>query len=145
MHAPPKGWSRIAPAVFYDDAAKAIDWLCASFQFTPALVVKDNDGRVVHSQLMFGDGMIMVGQTGSPGKAHVQSPRSINGVNTQSLCVVVDDVDAHCQHARDAGADILMEPATQDYGEGYWIDRTYEARDLEGHRWWFLQRLDART
>ena len=23
----------------------------------------------------------------------------------------------------------------------YWRDRTCEARDLEGHHWWFMQRL----
>ena len=36
---------------------------------------------------------------------------------------------------------ITVEPATQDYGEGYWVERSYEARDLEGHHWWFVQRL----
>ncbi|MCY4076774.1 MAG: aminotransferase, partial [Acidobacteria bacterium] len=51
------------------------------------------------------------------------------------------DVDAHCERARAAGAVVTMEPATQDYGEGYWADRTCEVRDLEGHHWWFLQRL----
>ena len=53
----------------------------------------------------------------------------------------VDDADAHCERARAAGAVIATEPATQDYGEGYWADRGYEARDLEGHHWWFMQRL----
>ena len=28
-----------------------------------------------------------------------------------------------------------------DYGEEYWEDRTYECADLEGHRWWFCQRI----
>ena len=53
----------------------------------------------------------------------------------------VDDADAHCERARAAGAVITVEPATQDYGEGYWVERSYEARDLEGHHWWFVQRL----
>ena len=66
------------------------------------------------------------------------------GVNTQVLCVIVDDVDAHCERARAAGARILDEPMTADYGEGYWVDRSYRAVDLEGHHWWFMQRLRDR-
>ena len=42
---------------------------------------------------------------------------------------------------RAAGATIAMEPATTDYGEDYWSDRTYEAIDPEGHHWWLMQRL----
>ena len=69
-----------------------------------------------------------------------KSPRDAGG-NTQALCVVVDDADAHCARARAAGATISMDPETHDYGEEYWADRTYQAIDLEGHAWWFMQRL----
>ena len=34
------------------------------------------------------------------------------------------------ERARAAGAVITTEPATQDYGEGYWVDRSFEARDV---------------
>jgi uncharacterized glyoxalase superfamily protein PhnB len=53
----------------------------------------------------------------------------------------VDDVDAHCERARAAGATILSEPTVSDYGEEHWADRGYEAEDPEGHRWWFAQRV----
>jgi uncharacterized glyoxalase superfamily protein PhnB len=53
----------------------------------------------------------------------------------------VDDVDAHCARARAAGAIVTTEPQTTDYGDEYWADRTYEATDLEGHHWWFIQRV----
>jgi uncharacterized glyoxalase superfamily protein PhnB len=55
--------------------------------------------------------------------------------------VYVDDAEAHCARARAAGAKIVEEPTTHDYGEEYWTDRGYEAEDLEGHHWWFYQRL----
>ena len=61
--------------------------------------------------------------------------------NTQALCIFVDDVDAHCAHARRSGARIEMEPTTTDHGDEYWTDRSYLAVDPEGHRWWFMQRL----
>jgi uncharacterized glyoxalase superfamily protein PhnB len=55
--------------------------------------------------------------------------------------VFVDDADAHCARARAAGAKIIDEPETHDYGEEYWTDRTYRAEDLEGHNWWFYHRV----
>ncbi len=131
MKNPPKGWPRISSAVFYDDAAAAIDWLTRAFGLAVQERVEDEQGRIVHSQLVLDGGLIMVGQTGlQPDRAYQQSPQAVGGANTQSLCVYVDDADAHCERARAAGAAITIEPATQDYGEGYWVDRSYGARDL---------------
>ena len=142
MENPPDGWPRIAPAVFYDDAAAAIDWLTRAFGFEVQVRVENDRGQIAHSQLVLDGGLIMVGQVGlRPDRTYPQSPCAVGGANTQALAVYVDDVDAHCEQARSAGAAITVEPATQDYGEGYWKDRTYEARDLEGHHWWFMQRL----
>jgi uncharacterized glyoxalase superfamily protein PhnB len=141
----PAGWPRISSAIFYEDAARAIDWLCAAFGFEVRLRVEGAGGRIEHSELTFGDGLIMVGSSGGrsdrEGGVPCQSPRSLGGVNTQSLCIVVDDADAHAAHARAAGAKIVEGPATVDYGEEYWADRTYRAEDLEGHHWWFMQRV----
>jgi uncharacterized glyoxalase superfamily protein PhnB len=144
MKSPPKGWSRISSALFYEDAAKAIDWICNAFGFEVRLKVEGEGGRIEHSELTFGEGLIMVGSTGEHSKkprAFCKSPRSVGGGNTQSLCVHVEDVDAHCKRARAAGATITQEPETNDYGADYWADRTYEAVDLEGHHWWFIQRM----
>jgi uncharacterized glyoxalase superfamily protein PhnB len=70
-----------------------------------------------------------------------RSPQSVGGANTQNLMVYVDDAIAHCERARAAGGKIIDEPSVHDYGEDYWTDRGYECEDLEGHRWWFYQRL----
>ena len=142
MGNPPAGWPRISSAVFYDDAAAAIDWLTRAFGFQVQERVENERGQIVHSQLVMDGGLIMVGQAGlSPDRAYCQSPQSAGGANTQSLCVYVDDADAHCEDARAAGAVIVSEPTTTDYGEDYWADRGYQARDPEGHHWWFMQRL----
>lgn len=139
---PPEGWPRIAPAVFYDDAAAAIDWLARAFGFAVQMRVENDQGQIVHSQLVLNGGLIMVGQAGlSPERTYLKSPLAVDGANTQALAVYVDDADVHCDRAREAGAVITAEPATQDYGDGYWADRSYEARDPEGHHWWFMQRL----
>ena len=42
-----------------------------------------------------------------------------------------------------SGATIVNEPQTTDYGEGYWADRSYQAKDPEGHNWWFAQRISG--
>jgi uncharacterized glyoxalase superfamily protein PhnB len=143
----PKGWPRISPSVFYDDAAAAIDWLCRAFGFEVRLKVEGDKGRIEHSELAFGDGLIMVGsistepQPKRPFRVKFKSPTSLDGANTQSLMVFVDDADAHCARARAAGAKIFMEPEVHDYGEDHWADRSYGAVDPEGHHWWFTQRV----
>ena len=141
----PAGWPRISSAVFYDDASSAIDWLCRAFGFVVRLKVEGEAGRIEHSELAFLDGLIMVSEAGGKSSRPVplpcKSPRSLGGANTQALLVQVDDVDAHCAKARTVGARILDEPATHDYGEQYWSDRIYRAEDLEGHHWWFTQRV----
>jgi uncharacterized glyoxalase superfamily protein PhnB len=53
----------------------------------------------------------------------------------------VDDVEAHYLRARAAGATIFAEPEVHDYGSDQWSDRSYGVMDVEGHHWWFTQRL----
>jgi len=88
---------------------------------------------------------LMVGQEDEKAartwKRRMRSPLSVDGANTQCMMFFVDDVDAHCAHARAHGARIVEEPTTHDYGEEYWTDRSYGALDPEGHLWWVVQRL----
>lgn len=133
----------MSASVFYDDPARAIDWLCRAFGFELRLKVEGDGGEIVHSELKFGEALVMVGGTRGkePWQTMYRSPRAIEGGNTQALCVFVDDVDAHCERAREASAQIVREPRTDDYGDDYWADRSYGALDPEGHLWWFMQRM----
>lgn len=144
MKPPPSGWPRISTALYYDDANKAIDFLCRAFGFEVQLKVEGENGSVEHSELVFGGGLVMIGEVTTP-KAekfpYRRSPSQVDGKNTQNLMVYVDDVEAHCKRARDAEAVIVSEPTTTDYGEEYWSDRGYECRDIGGHHWWFYERL----
>jgi uncharacterized glyoxalase superfamily protein PhnB len=131
----PKGWTPTASAIFYSDARGAIDWLGKAFGFEPRIVVDGPDGGVAHSELVMVDALIQVAQAGGmPGS---KSPKDVGGGYTQSLYVFVADVDAHCEQARSAGAEIIQEPTTQHYG-----DRVYGCLDCEGHPWYFGQRVD---
>ncbi|MGV3622573.1 MAG: VOC family protein [Archangium sp.] len=143
MQPTPKGWPRLTTAVFYDDAAKAIDWLVNAFGFEVRLKVDGENGVVEHSEVTFGESLMMIGDTRrqKDKQRNVKSPKALGGANTQAIMLFVDDVDAHCERARKAGARITMEPTVSDYGEDYWADKTYEAVDLEGHYWWFCRRI----
>ena len=123
-------------ALVYKDPMAAFEWLQQAFGFEPAMLITDAEGKLAHSEMTFGDGWIMVGSEWSDDH---RSPASIGGKNSQSVHLqMTSDIDAHCEHARKAGAEILMEPATQFYG-----DRTYRARDPEGHIWTFGQTVQT--
>lgn len=143
MKPTPAGWPRLSGSVFYDDPRAAIAWLCEAFGFEVRLKVEGDDGTIVHSELCFGEGLVMV--SGTHGKEAWQqsykSPQAIGGAVTQAFALFVDDVDAHHARAVAAGAKVVREPISNDYGADYWTDRSYGALDPEGHLWWFMQRL----
>ena len=130
---PPEDMPRIVPHLFYDDVGAAIDWLVEAFGFVVRMrMTDDEDGVVVSGQLQVEDSLVMLGLAAE--HEPWESPRSLNGHITQRLYIYVDDVDAHAERARKAGAKILYEPTTSFYG-----DRVYECVDIEGHRWKFAQ------
>lgn len=131
-----KDFPSVSTSISYLDPKAALRWLEEAFGFEPSLVVLDKDENVMHSEMRFGDGLIMVG--GEWDERH-RSPRSVGGVNTQSVHLQLKEgIDAHCERARAAGAVILREPETQFYG-----DRSYMAMDPEGHVWSFGQTVQA--
>lgn len=145
MKPTPRGWPRLSTAIYYDDAAAAIDWLCRAFGFDVRLKVEGDGGRIEHSELVYGEAVVMVAQSGNR-PTHLKfppsaSPCSVGRANTQSLMVFVDSVDDHSARARAAGANVIEEPAVHDYGADYWADRSYGALDPEGHLWWFTERV----
>lgn len=120
------------PAVIYKDNRAALEWLRDAFGFEASEVLTDGDGNIVHAEMNFGGGVVMIGNEWAD---WTRSPLSVDGKNTQRIHVRVErDIDAHCERARRAGAKIAMEPSDQFYG-----DRTYMAVDPEGHHWTFAQ------
>jgi uncharacterized glyoxalase superfamily protein PhnB len=120
--------STLSSGLAYRDPRAAIAFLERAFGFETVLLVETADGSVAHSELRLGGSAIMVG--GEWDTDH-RSPASLEGRNTQSIHIHVQtDVDAHCERARSAGAQIYAEPETQFYG-----DRIYRCRDPEGHLW----------
>lgn len=115
---------QVYPVLMYNDAAAAIDWLVRAFGFTEQAVHKDDGGTVVHAELRFGGGVIMLGQT--------DKPLSEPAEDEYAVYVAVADADAHHERAAAAGARIVRPLHDQDYGS-----RDYVARDIEGKVWSF--------
>jgi uncharacterized glyoxalase superfamily protein PhnB len=124
------------PALCYVNPKAALEFLRDAFDFELDMLIEDDAGKLVHSQMVYGVGRIMVGNEWS---ADHKSPKSIGLKCTQSVHVhLAEDIDQHCVRARKAGAEIIAEPETQFYG-----DRTYRVRDPEGHIWTFSQTVEA--
>ena len=117
----------ITPYLLYEDCAAALDWLTRAFGFEEELRHLSPDGNVWHASGRIGGGEIMMGDPGD----HYRNPKRL-GQETVGIYVLVDDVDAHFEHAKEAGAEIREEPVDQPYGH-----RRYTAVDPEGHHWYF--------
>jgi uncharacterized glyoxalase superfamily protein PhnB len=126
----------IIPCLRYADAPAAIDFLCRAFGFERYAVYADDKdpGIVHHAQLTDRGTMIMLASLDDSEWAEKAGLRTVAeaGGNTQTVYVVIDDVDGHAARARAAGAEIVSEPEDQDYG-----GRVYSARDPECYVWSF--------
>lgn len=120
----------VVPILVYDDVGQALDFLCRAFGFTERLRVA-RGGVIGHAQLTVGDGAIIIGRQGGPFRA----PSGGDEVSAY-VHVTVDDADAHCERARQAGARIVQPPQNMLFGE-----RQYTAMDPAGHRWTFSQHI----
>jgi uncharacterized glyoxalase superfamily protein PhnB len=135
MSRPKDTTATIIPGLRYQDAPKAIDWLCRAFGFERHLVVPDEGGGIAVAQLRYGNGMIMLGSAGRHGGGYdelVRRPAEVGGFNTQAPYVIVEDCDAHYARARAAGAEIVLDIEDKSFG-----GRGYSCRDLEGNLWNF--------
>lgn len=134
LKGPPPGSQRIIPHLNYRDAPGAIAFLTEAFGFEELYRLPMPDGRIGHAELSLGgDAIVMLASTYE--EMGFLPPNELPAVHSMISCYI-DDVDAHFARARAAGATVFEEPADQFYG-----DRTYRARDPEGHHWVFHQRV----
>jgi uncharacterized glyoxalase superfamily protein PhnB len=112
----------------YEDEIAAIDWLTKAFGFRERDRKANPEGSVL-AWLELEGGTVMVCRVGYG----LQSPKKLGGVSHKMICYV-EDVDAHYERAKAAGAVIDRE-----LDDTPWGDRRYEAIDPEGHPWHFAQ------
>ena len=126
--------STIIPGLRYRNAMEMIEWLCKAFGFEKHAVYAGPDGVVMHSELTFGNGMIMVGSVNNrtPSSRLMRQPDEIGGAETQAPYLVVSDVDAIYASAKRAGAKMVLDLEEKDYG-----GKAFSCSDPEGHVWHF--------
>lgn len=123
----------VTPYLLYQDCEAALEFLSRAFGFEETLRYTGEEGYVNHAEMHIGDGGVIY--LGDPGDEY-RNPREL-GSETVGIYVEVDgSVDALCDRAREAGAEIVEEPADQEYGH-----RRFTARDPEGQMWFFAQVL----
>ena len=120
----------VYPALRYEDADAAIDFLVEAFGFRVRARHDGPGGTVAHAELELGNGIVMLGSQRDD-DLRTRVPRDVGRV-TCSLYVVVDDVDAHYERAVAAGAEVVRPLHDTDYGS-----REHVVRDPEGHVWSF--------
>lgn len=111
----------VIPVIAYQDVTEAADWLCKAFGFT--VRVRIGDHRV---QLNVGDGAVVLREARGEGAAEF----------VDSVMVRVEDVDGHCERAKQRGARIVEPPADFPYGE-----RQCSVEDFTGRVWKFSQSI----
>jgi uncharacterized glyoxalase superfamily protein PhnB len=114
------------PVLTYEDAHAAIDFLEKAFGFERRDVHEGQSGGVAHAELAFAGEVV--------GLSSVSEGNTLfnQGTGHTTVYVVVDDPDSLHARARDAGAEVVMEPTDQDYGS-----RDFAVRDPEGNLWAF--------
>src|SRR4030095_16720405 len=132
----------VIPTLAYENGVAALEWLAAAFGFREVARQIAKDGTLSHGEMECGGGRIMLATPTpdyeSPRHHRVACERARKWSEVpwviDGVLVVVDDVAAHFARAKAAGAGILSEI------EGGFPGRRYRVEDLEGHRWFFLER-----
>jgi uncharacterized glyoxalase superfamily protein PhnB len=132
---PPDGHPQIIPYLYYEDAGPAIEFMEKAFGFRIESAFRNpTDDRVLHAAVRTGSGVIFVGPGMEP--FGTQGPPDPDFVSAMTY-VFVEDVDAHFERAKAAGAEIRAE-----LHEHFGGNRQYSASDPGGQRWTFAQPVE---
>ena len=124
--------AELIPQISVRDVDAYIAFLTRAFGFEVTEYWRDpNDPNHVNVEVALDGATVGIGRASRDRKEPQDSAAPHIG-----LYVIVDDVDAHCERARAAGATISYEIADQPWGH-----RMYGAVDPEGHEWGFASVL----
>ena len=124
------GGSPVISCLAYRDARAAIDWLCRVIGFSARQLYEGPDNTVAHAELTLGGGMIMLGTAKETDYGRlIRQPADFGGLGTQSIFVIVPDVDEVYRRVKESGVKIPIEMKAEAYGRGF------SCYDPEGHLW----------
>jgi uncharacterized glyoxalase superfamily protein PhnB len=97
----------VIPFLGYENPRVALEWLAKAFGFAADAVHEDENGKVVHAEMRFGDGMVMLGRPGP--SFGLKTAKELGAVNQGIYSIVDDGIDAHVERAVAEGAEIVMD------------------------------------
>ena len=112
-----EGFHTVTPYLIVDEVDGLIEFVKQAFDATESQRMTGAAGGT-HAEVRIGDSMVMIGGGGGERLAVM-------------LYLYMEDVDAVYQHALDAGATSIMEPADQPDGE-----RRAGVQDPFGNQWY---------
>ena len=112
----------VYPYFGYRDAAAALKWLAEAFGFVKTQEILAANGTIAHAEMTFGNGAILLGT----------ATNDIPKPAEHGIYVYVEDIDAHYERAKTAGATIVFPPENTEWGT-----RRYRCLDPEGYEWSF--------
>ncbi|RNL84021.1 VOC family protein [Halostreptopolyspora alba] len=119
----------VVPYLLYEDPARVRDFLVEALGFTEVATHQRPDGEIGNIELRMADKFVML--SGAQPEMGLGTPGDLAAVHA-GVMVYVDDVDAHFDRAKSAGATIWYEPRDMPYGQ-----REYGVRDPENGFWCF--------
>ena len=126
VQAIPKGYTALSAYLIVDDAAAAIDFYKSVFN-AKEILRYEHGGKVSHSELKFGDSLIMVADEHP--EMDCRSPKKFGG-SPVSIHLYVKNVDVIVEDAVASGATLVRPVANMFYG-----DRSGTLTDPYGHKW----------
>ena len=123
----PEGYHTVTPHIAVDGAADAIEYYKKAFGAKERMRMEGPGGMIAHAEIEIGDSLVMLSDPFP--QSTVKSPRSLGGTSA-SIFLYVKDVDAVVKQAVEAGAEIVIEPQDQ-----FWGDRFGTITDPFGHTW----------
>ncbi len=109
------------------DAAAAIEFYKSVFGAEELMRLTEPSGRIGHAELKLGPAILMLAEEFP--EYNLLSPLAYGGTGV-SIHLHVNNADELAARAVEAGAEMLIEPADQFYGE-----RSCRVRDPFGHEW----------
>jgi uncharacterized glyoxalase superfamily protein PhnB len=124
--------SSVWPILHYDDTRGALAYLVDVLGFRGRSIASDDDGDVVHAELAWpGGGVLVFGST-----KHVDSVHGAMRPGSSALYVVANDVDAVHRRVERAGGEVVEPPHATRFGSGA-SAYVFTAKDPEGNLWTF--------
>lgn len=115
----PDYYQTVMPYLILKDVSEFLDFTQKVFGAEVKMKHKDDNGRIVHAEIVIGNSTIMAGESNEKWNSE-----------PAGLYITVNSADETYQKALDDGAISIMELSNKEYG------RAAGVKDSNGNTWW---------